>query len=336
MKRDLLLVFAFVLGGPLAALPQSKSPEIALEEIATADKLDALAHHLPAAIEENVTHLSPVQKAALEDEIVVPRVLARSGQILHKRDDGNWEFQLNPTRPPELVHVKNTFYSGGDALVLLESADQDALTALVSMRYEDSEWRVTDFGFLHMLGIEARLQEKFRPCAKQETDVLDALEEMEVALNNYARIYPQLGFPTRLQVLGPDPNEAAQPSDVVIAESSITSSDTDQEQSENTQASSESEQHAGLLDATFMPDPLILHGYRFQYKLIAAHGSGESDSRGQFSITATPVDFGKSGSRSFYLDDSHTIHFTDDNRDATVNDPPLQRPSGYGNHVWLR
>src|SRR5215471_1740656 len=155
-SRDLSLVFVFVLCGSLAALSQSKSPETALEEAAAAEKLADLAHHLPLAIEENIARLSPMQKAALEEQIVVPHLVARAGQFLQKRDDGGWELQFPGEAQAHTVRVKTTFYSGSEALLILERDSQDGMTGLVSMRYEDSEWRVTDFGFLHMMGIESR------------------------------------------------------------------------------------------------------------------------------------------------------------------------------------
>ncbi len=66
------------------------------------------------------------------------------------------------------------------------------------------------------------------------------------------------------------------------------------------------------------------YGYVFDYhgepsdKLV--HGCRVAQS---YTVTARPSVFGKSGRRSFFVDQTHVIRFTLENRPANVNDPPI-------------
>jgi len=46
---------------------------------------------------------------------------------------------------------------------------------------------------------------------------------------------------------------------------------------------------------------------------------------GSFQVTATPVRFGESGNKSFFIDTTSRIRFTRENREANENDEPLNR-----------
>jgi Double zinc ribbon/WD domain, G-beta repeat len=61
-------------------------------------------------------------------------------------------------------------------------------------------------------------------------------------------------------------------------------------------------------------------GYRFTYKPEARDASGRID---EYSVVARPLAYGTTGRTSFFIDKSHFIRWTDENRDATVNDPRL-------------
>ncbi len=324
-RHDLSLIFAFILCGSLAATSQSNSPEAALEELAATDKLETLARHLPLAVEQSISRLGPMDKAALEQQIVVPRLLPLFGYNLQKRADGSgWEFQFRGQAEPEIVRVKATFYAGGEALLLLRSNDEDYPLGLVSMRSEDGEWRITDFGFAHMEGIEARLAQKLRPGAAQEAEIVGELQTIQAALIEYAGIYPEVGYPERLAAVGPAPKNDASSA---IAVTLSSAAEEIGEKGERSAMKRPPADHAELLDSSYLAEPLVKHGYRIRYTLIAAHGGGgdDEDSRGRYSITAMPVEFGKTGSRSFYTDETGAIHVTEDNREATVYDPPAPR-----------
>jgi oxalate decarboxylase/phosphoglucose isomerase-like protein (cupin superfamily) len=79
--------------------------------------------------------------------------------------------------------------------------------------------------------------------------------------------------------------------------------------------------HAMLLDLAFSTEPLVRNGYEFRYTLINA-GNLEG-TEGRYQITATPVEFGKTGSRSFFTDQTAVLRFTTENRPSNADDPPL-------------
>jgi hypothetical protein len=76
-----------------------------------------------------------------------------------------------------------------------------------------------------------------------------------------------------------------------------------------------------LLDESFAAEPLIKNGYIFQY-LLTSVGDGQQQGWGSYEITATPVEFGKTGSKSYLANPNP--HVTSQNRPATDDDPAPQ------------
>jgi hypothetical protein len=68
-------------------------------------------------------------------------------------------------------------------------------------------------------------------------------------------------------------------------------------------------------------------GYVFDYygELLGkgSHGCGVAQ---RYEVTARPAVFGKTGRRSFFVDQTHVIRFTSENRSATASDPEI--PAG--------
>ena len=64
----------------------------------------------------------------------------------------------------------------------------------------------------------------------------------------------------------------------------------------------------------------VKSGYRFTY------WPGPRDVKGQiatYTIAARPLEYGKTGSRSYFTNESAVIRATAEDRDATAQDPPL-------------
>ena len=61
------------------------------------------------------------------------------------------------------------------------------------------------------------------------------------------------------------------------------------------------------------------NGYRFTY----TPGPGQYGSIRTYAIVAQPLEYGVSGIRSFFTDQTAIIHATSENRPASANDPPL-------------
>jgi hypothetical protein len=75
-----------------------------------------------------------------------------------------------------------------------------------------------------------------------------------------------------------------------------------------------------LLDESFAANPLIKDGYVFRYLL--TNMGGHEGAWGRYEITATPVEFGKTGSKNYLA--NPRIHVTSQNRPATGDDPAPQ------------
>ena len=61
------------------------------------------------------------------------------------------------------------------------------------------------------------------------------------------------------------------------------------------------------------------------YKLIYRPGPGDSEGRiTAYTVTARPMKYGETGKLSVFTDESGVIRATREDREATVNDPPLQ------------
>lgn len=128
----------------------------------------------------------------------------------------------------------------------------------------------------------------------QEMTVV-GLKIMAQAERSYAKTYNK-GFARNLDVLGPPPKWYRATAD-----------------------------HAGLLNKVgtpFLTDEDANHftdsGYRFTYV------AGEPDANGKitrYSVSARPSQFGKTGRRNFFMDESGAIHVRNDNRPATKADP---------------
>jgi len=128
-----------------------------------------------------------------------------------------------------------------------------------------------------------------------EAMILSELGTLDQAEHNYAKTYGK-GFTRSLDQLGPPPKWYHLTAD-----------------------------RAGLfsrLGTTFLSDQDSTHftefGYRFTYS------AGEPDSAGRISgytISARPITFGKTGRRSFYMDQTGVVHTRTSDHSATKDDP---------------
>jgi hypothetical protein len=129
---------------------------------------------------------------------------------------------------------------------------------------------------------------------KNEAAALETIKTIARALYSYSSSFPY-GFPSQLRILTGKPGEEA------------------------------SADHAGLLDESFAAEPLAKDGYLFRYRLIEAAvwleiGNRRIPGRERFEIRATPLEYGKTGSKNFLLTEAG-YHVTTQNRDADAADP---------------
>jgi len=271
------------------------SPQETLEEIASADKADTVLKHLPVKVEEYLAKLPAKERAALADKLLLSKNLEREGGKLTRSEDGGWVLIERTTRegkdgkeePNKVVFTpKNTYTSGPDALVELEVTEHDIKSSiLIGMHFEGGEWRIHRVGPWQNKDLEAELLhqgERSEPAP--EADAALTLAMVSQAIATYIATYADQGCPATLQALSGREKQEAAPD------------------------------HAMLLDADFLQEPLVKEGYEFHYLRV---------DKEHYQITANPVRWGE-GARSLFTDETSMIHVTSESRPANASDPPLK------------
>jgi hypothetical protein len=282
----------------LSAVPlfawQGTTPQAALEELATATKLEAIARHLPEPVQKQIEVLPKVQKEQVMEQLLEMKKSQFGGcSVRPAHDSEGWEILDEDGNSKGKVRLANAFISGVDALLPLEldlsGGTQDFI---VTMHLEGDEWRIDDFGPWENsdLGL-AKLLHEPTEMEKNEIAATGTINTLTRALNRYASRSPQTGYPSGLRAL------------------------TIPMQSEDVDAES-----VALLDEPFAAEPLIKDGYVFRYLLTQV--GGYQGAWGHYEITATPVEFGKTGSKNYLADPN--LHVTLQNRPAADDDPAPQ------------
>jgi hypothetical protein len=289
-----LIAFLFALSKAGFAL-QGNTPQTALEELATTNKPEVIARHLPEPVQKSIEVLPKPQKQQVMEKLVSMKSLQLEGCTVRRAKDADaWEIVDSKGASKGRVSMANAFVSGLDAMLPLQiESDDSSQTFIVTMHLEGDDWRLDGFGpwtktdlGLHKL-VHQPTEMEDNEGAAQET-----LHTLVRALNRYALAFPRIGFPSSLRVLTlPLPED---PALRYLA--------------------------SPLLDESFAADPLIKNGYQFLYVLTDT-GSGEHGQPGEFEIRAVPVEFSKTGKKGYFTDRSGQIHVTDSNRPATEDDP---------------
>jgi type IV pilus assembly protein PilA len=306
-----------ILSSSILGYAQSGSPQAALEEVATAENLETVLRHLPPSVERNIRRLSPEQRVGMENQLLIGKKMKAEGVELQRGSDGStWELTgpsnaddmsgASARRKKILITIQNAIENGNDAVLILdgrpaasEIPDQaqpdfhKRESALIWMKFEDGEWRITDVGAVERVNIEDLLLrggvESDSSQAAREASAVGALRTLNTAIVAYESAYENVGQPPSIAAL-------ACPSDETCKDPSA--------------------EHAALVDSTFAASPLIRSGYEFQYMRISSDRYTITARSLGVDMTATP--------RSFFTDESGVIRFTQENRAATAQDPPLQ------------
>jgi len=276
---------------------QAPTPQAALEEIATTAKPEVIARHLPEQVQKRIEVLPIARKQEVLGKLLSLKADQLGGCTVRRGSDADaWEI-VDPNGDSRgKVRLANSVISGLEALLFLKlelgSAPQ---TFIVAMHLEDDDWRIDSFGEWQNvdLGLN-KLTHQPTEMEKNEAAAPETIKTIARALYSYSSSFPY-GFPSQLRVLTGKAGEEA------------------------------SADHAGLLDESFAAEPLVKDGYLFRYRLIEAGGWVEIGNhrllgRGRFEIRATPLEYGKTGSKNFLSSES-SIHVTTQNRDADGDDP---------------
>jgi len=293
MKTHWLLA-TLLSAAPLYAW-QGTTPQAALEELATATKPETIARHLPEPVQKSIEVLPKLQK-----QLVMEQLLEMKNTQLHgcsvrpAHDSEGWEILDEDGNSKGKVRLANAFISGVDALLPLElELSGNTEDFIVTMHLEGDEWRIDDFGPWEKndLGL-GKLVHQPTEMEQNEAAARDTINMLVGALQRFASRFPKTGFPFNLRML------------------------TTSLEPENAYSGS-----GPLLDESFAADPLIKNGYIFQY-LLTSVGDGQQQGWGSYEITATPVEFGKTGSKNYLANPNP--HVTSQNRPATDDDPAPQ------------
>jgi hypothetical protein len=162
---------------------------------------------------------------------------------------------------------------------------------------EDGQWKLLSLGLLLLdvpsLAREWEQSDKDAEMASREFVIIQSLRQIADALMRYQQAFGQL--PETLAQLGPSPGQANSPEKAGFLDASLTAGDNG--------------------------------GYRYRYSIVpATQGADESDRNKSagFQLAATPIEYGKIGKRSFYLDSSGMLRGADKRGAvADVDDPPI-------------
>ncbi|HEU4413524.1 MAG TPA: hypothetical protein VFT65_01980 [Candidatus Angelobacter sp.] len=288
------LLLALLSGIRLDAL-QAATPQAALEELATATKPEVIARHLPEPVQKSIEVLPKLLKQHVMDQLLEMKDSQLNECTIRPAHNADgWEIIDENGETKGRVTLDAAYISGVDALLPLRiEQDGNSHTFIVTMHLEDDEWRLDSLGPWEKsdLGL-GKLVHQPTQMEKNEEAAKATLQTVSRAVNNYAREHPRIGYPSSLKTLS-EPVEGNKFLGRFLS-----------------------------LDASFAEDPLIKDGYRFRY-LHTEVGAGTLDDLGNFEITAVPVEFGKTGSKSYFMNNS-SLRFTPENRPATAEDARVE------------
>jgi hypothetical protein len=275
------------------------TPERAIQDMALASKPEEIEKHLPVLILDHVKTLDAEDHGAFEASLLWGQSMPGEQSGLVIPEDGH-AFLVAQNKDAQQLEVQLTdsVSTGADA-VLRFSVGGPApvrLEVMVWMRFEEGEWRIRELD-TGRFGQRIRFDdqefvERFRNREQKanESSATSTLYTLHYALQRYAESRPDVGIPDDLGLLA--------------------------ELATNEDGSDEPESVA-FLSKEMARNDFESGGYRFHYQLL------RGGPRGAYQITARPVDFAWSGRYSYVINESGQVHQTEENRDATRDDPVL-------------
>lgn len=289
------------------------APQGTLQELVLASDIKTVENHLPTALTDRMRKLDPTARQRFEQALLISKTLKQAGAEVAVPDDGHALLVLKRGDDATDVKVTREISNGGEALLVLDliRSGQSNGTIMVWLRMEDGAWRVTELQQPGFRGDDIVLDdpafmERFQSPeqAQSDSNVVSMLWTLNYQLISYRQANPDIGFPSNLADLNTAQKLGA-----------ITSDDGEEDDS------------AESADKSPSTNDFVQGGYAFHY----VAGGGE---HGGYSITARPTEYGKTGTRSFYVDESAVVRSTIENREANASDPPLNPRGVYaGAHI---
>lgn len=263
--------------------------------------------YLLESTKAQLQQLKPGYRQFILEGLRVSQTLEKEGGIQVQRvNQGNALLRLQETGGNESYEVSlaNEQVEGDRAVVeaLVEGGTPEAARVIVHLGWENGGWRLAQFelrapsGRSTVVALDSpQFSERvveFR-LGLYEATAIRALRTLNTALTTYASTYTDVGYPENLSALGePPPGRPCGPSGACLVARALACRD------------------------TFF---CIENGYVFTYTRTGGVATGRS-----YTIRARPINYGVSGRRSFFTDESGVIRFTTEDRAATAADPPLQ------------
>lgn len=294
MKVTWVLVALLSMAASPAVGLQTGTPESALEELATADKPELIERHLPEPVRKQIDDLPKPVKQRVMDSLLQIKSDQFNGCAVRRADDSDaWLVVGKDGKTKGKITLGGAFIFGIKAILPLRYLGPDgAQTYFVTMHLDGDEWRFDGFGPWEKqdTGLNALLHQP-TDLEQKNTAAEQTLQRLRGALFAYANSFREQGFPHSLLALTTPPRNLPEPMARLVRP---------------------------YLEPAFANDPAVVDGFEFRY-LLTMPGNGEN-SRGEFQMTASPVEFGKTGSHHYLMSTSGAIFCTSEDRPATQED----------------
>lgn len=290
MKFVLLAFSLLALSVSLRA--QGSPEEKAIAEILLAKDLADVERHLPVALR---TALATMDKAGREQLLSRPLATmrekslkvspGRNGQALVEFDVDLPEAEIKHFE----LRTERRISDGAEAVLVLALVAPEKRWggAEIWMKLEDGAWRVREF----------RDPSGYGGVDLEDPETIAELVQAPMRMNEGSAIGSLRELATALVSYSAGFSEMPDSMDALGGPAEAESS----------------KDHALLIDSQ-LASTHVQSGYRFEY---------QKTSIDSYRITARPLDFGKSGRRNFFVDESGVIRFTEEDREATTNDDVL-------------
>lgn len=306
MRFNWLLIALVNVAALPAACLQTDTPEAALEELATADKPELIERHLPETVKKQIEDLPKPVKQRVMDSLLQMKTDQFNGCTVKRADDSDaWVLVGGDGQTRGKITLASAFISGVKAMLPLRFQGLNGTqTYIVTMHLDGDDWRIDDFGLWDKRdpGLKELLHEPTE-VEKNNTSAEETLRRMQNALNIYASQFPQYGYPHGLLPLTVRPPNVPESMLRLIRP---------------------------LLEPAFARDPAVLNGYEFHY-LLTTSGNGPG-SAGEYEITASPVEFGKTGSHHYLVTQSGSVSCSTEDRPANEDDSCDEDSSAADDH----
>lgn len=284
--RSWLLVLVFT-----ASFLHAESPQEALQEIVFATTFKELQRHLPVTVVEELAKANPAIVQSMERNFLAEQQRVRQ-YIALERGYGNDLVIMKQLREPHeeaRISAERWISDGAHAFFRVQRCGKEPRCepmGEVWLEYEDGAWRVT----------EARMYQGH--IWFSQTELIEYLHRPPYSENEASAIGSLRTINTASVTYASTYGDGFAPSLESLACN----------EGEDPDAA-----HSCLIEPSLGAGEKS--GYVFRY---------ERSSQNEYKASARPKQFGVTGKRSFFTDESGVIRFTDEDRESTVDDEPLQ------------